>query len=184
MTENDRHLDIVIVEDDDAVARTWAGYIDMAAPRMNVTVTVHFCTTASDAIELFSSLDRIHGAILDVQLPDGSGLDLIASLRRHHPKAYVVVCSELKDVQLVMCAYTSHANVCLPKPFSFSCVRELVHHTVVQAGLPVENSVRLREVVEELPFTDAPQEGRLVEVARHDQRQDCQEVGRAPDDRG
>ena len=58
--------------------------------------------------------------LLDLRLPDGSGLDLLATLKARVPSLRVVVISGLGDQQTIQEAFQRGASDYLTKPFDFS----------------------------------------------------------------
>jgi DNA-binding response OmpR family regulator len=83
---------VLLVEDDDLVsdamyrALVRAGYLVMTA------------ATGHDAIGLLRTpLSPIDVVLLDIQLPDVSGIDLCARFRELHPNLPVVVCTGCTD---------------------------------------------------------------------------------------
>ncbi len=80
----------VLVVDDDRTARRLL--------RLALELTGATVIEASSLAEADAALDaRLGGVILDRRLPDGDGLDLLASIRRKAPGARVVVCSNVDD---------------------------------------------------------------------------------------
>ena len=92
----DRQPTVLVVEDDelmrDAIARTLAhqGYLVLTAP------------TGHDAVGMVrNEVGPIDVVLLDVHLPDVSGVDLCARLRELRPDLPVVVCSGKAEPQEV-----------------------------------------------------------------------------------
>jgi two-component system response regulator RegA len=61
-------------------------------------------------------------AVLDLRLPDGSGLDLIPLLREHHPQARVVVLSGYASIPTAIDAIKLGATYYLAKPVDADAV--------------------------------------------------------------
>lgn len=59
--------------------------------------------------------DDIHLAILDIDLPDGNGLDLLDQLRERHPTIAAVILSAHTDRDLVLSALDRGASGFIPK---------------------------------------------------------------------
>ncbi|MCG8602214.1 MAG: response regulator transcription factor [Verrucomicrobiales bacterium] len=68
----------VIIVDDHPIMRMGLGQLVQSMDDVEV---VGEAGSSADAIELFESLDRVDLAIIDVSLPDRSGLELIKDLR-------------------------------------------------------------------------------------------------------
>lgn len=75
---------VLIVEDQPAMARALADYV-------GALVSVRVATTVRAATEILDSCESIAAAIVDVSLPDGNGLDLIAAIRPRWPLLPVLV---------------------------------------------------------------------------------------------
>lgn len=59
-----------------------------------------------------------HAAVLDVGLPDGSGLDLLSELKSRSPDLAVIVISGDDPVTISQAVIERKGNLFLPKPFS------------------------------------------------------------------
>lgn len=57
--------------------------------------------------------------VLDVKLPDGSGLDLLSTLKAQFPELRAIVISGVADEQTMQEAYERGASDCLSKPVDF-----------------------------------------------------------------
>ncbi len=75
---------VLIVEDQRAMARALRQYVGALAP-------VRLAETVSQARDILESGEEIAAAIVDVSLPDGNGLDLIAAVRPRFPLLPVLV---------------------------------------------------------------------------------------------
>jgi DNA-binding NarL/FixJ family response regulator len=78
--------------------------------------------------------------LLDLQLPDGSGLDLLALGRAQCPGIKVVVLSVFGDVQHVVRAIEQGADGYLLKGADAASVTTAIH-TVMQGGAPISPAV-------------------------------------------
>jgi CheY-like chemotaxis protein len=76
-------------------------------------------STGKTAHELIVSQDQLPMAIVDMKLPDMSGLDLIVELRKKFPKAYLVVASMYDERMTIDKAFAAGCNVYLVKPHGF-----------------------------------------------------------------
>jgi two-component system response regulator RegA len=83
--------------------------------------TVTLAASVTEARALLPGLLVTH-AVLDLRLPDGSGLDLIPQLREHHPQARVVVLSGYASIPTAIDAIKLGATYYLAKPVDADAV--------------------------------------------------------------
>jgi len=76
-------------------------------------------STGKAALELIVLQDDLPMAIVDMKLPDMSGLDLIVELRKKFPKSYLVVASMYDERSTMDKAFAAGCNVYLVKPHGF-----------------------------------------------------------------
>lgn len=76
-------------------------------------------STGTAAHQLIGTQDDLPLAIVDMKLPDMSGLDLITELRQKFPKAYLVVASMYDERTTMDKAFVAGCNVYLVKPHGF-----------------------------------------------------------------
>jgi two-component system, OmpR family, phosphate regulon response regulator PhoB len=86
------HPTVLIVEDDEATR------FAMARVLVGQDYTVLTAATGRDAVAILSDpAGPVHVVLLDVHLPDVSGVDLCARLRESQPRLPIVVCSGEAD---------------------------------------------------------------------------------------
>lgn len=110
----------VIVEDDLHVAAVHRGYLE----RLGGFVVVGEARTVESAVGLIEGA-HVDLVLLDIYLPDGSGLDVLrrvrASARSH---VDVIAITAARDVETLRSALQGGALHYLVKPFDFSAFRE------------------------------------------------------------
>lgn len=121
---------------------------------------------ASDAGHALATIERhpdLDLVLLDLMLPDGSGLLLLHDLRERFPMLPVIVVSALEDQNTVRRAIQAGANGFVAKSSTSDVLLDAIH-AVLAGGLFVHDvddaAARPREVrqpgtVEELDLTDA-----------------------------
>ena len=102
---SDTDLTVLVVEDDFRVANMHAGIVE-AMPGFTVSATVNTVAAARKA----SPVDL---ALVDVYLPDGSGIDLIRDLRCDS-----IVLSAATEADTIRAAIAAGALGYLVKPFA------------------------------------------------------------------
>lgn len=71
------------------------------------------------ALELVADLPELALAIVDMEVPDVTGLELTSRLRRHFPAACIVVATMHDEPSLMESAFTRGCDVFLVKPHGF-----------------------------------------------------------------
>jgi response regulator of citrate/malate metabolism len=105
---------VLIVDDDFMVARIHAGFVERTAGFEVAGVA----RTGEEALELVSSLDP-DLILLDVHLPDISGLDVLDRLRRDGHEVAVVIVTAERGAPAVRAALHGGAMQYLVKPFEY-----------------------------------------------------------------
>ena len=118
--------DLLLVEDDPAVRQTLADCL------RELGCVVEEAATASRAMARIGDRRRpISAAIIDLELPDGSGLALLEALRGSHRDALAIVASGYIGEKALQRITADAQAVILPKPFS----GEDLHRLLVELGL-------------------------------------------------
>ena len=82
-------------------------------------LTVRGAASGADALEKVADVDNLALAVVDMQLPDMSGLRLITELRSKFPNACLVFATMYDDVSLMEKAFTNGCDIFLVKPHGF-----------------------------------------------------------------
>lgn len=75
--------------------------------------------TGSQALKLVADLPALPLAIVDMKLPDTTGLELAVKLRQHFPDTYLVVATMLDERSLIEQSFAAGCNAFLVKPHGF-----------------------------------------------------------------
>jgi DNA-binding NtrC family response regulator len=152
---------VLIADDDSAVAATLARYL---------TVRGWQTSTVGSATELFTrGIEDVQAVVLDMRLPDASGLDVLAELRRRGSDVPVLIVSGFLDARSTIAAMRQGAIDALEKPVDTRYLEELLSRAIdrapetepVQGPSPLVGRSRamrlLREQVAKLSqFRDLP----------------------------
>jgi PAS domain S-box-containing protein len=130
---------VLIVDDDRALAESLAEVIGVLG------LEAAFVLTGRDAL-IRAERGAIAVAIVDVRLPDASGLDLVRGIQERSPFAQVVVVTGDTAVEPAIAAVKGGAFAYLIKPFATETLVETVRQGVAKAGL-LREQARLREAL-------------------------------------
>ena len=146
-------IEVLIVDDDFMVARIHTGFVERT-PGFTVTGTAR---TGAEALEAAARLQP-DLVLLDVYLPDVSGLDLLGDLREAAPEIDVLVISAAREADTVRRALRGGIVHYLMKPFSYDDLRvRLEHYQQAYAAMAGEQ-------------TDQADVDRVFSVTRTDRR--------------
>jgi len=106
----------------------------------------HQATTAADGLRVLRD-EEIDVVLLDLMLPDRSGLDLLPEIKTYDPHLPVVVITAYSSVESAIEAMRLGAFHYVPKPFKNEEVLHLVHRAAERRSLLVEN-LQLRSRLE------------------------------------
>ncbi|RJL26621.1 response regulator [Bailinhaonella thermotolerans] len=112
-------IKVLVVDDDFMVARIHTGYVSRV-PGFTVVGTAH---TGADAVAQVAA-ERPDLVLLDIYLPDMSGLDVLRELRAQARPVDVLVITAARDVASVRAAMQGGAVHYLIKPFAASALAD------------------------------------------------------------
>ena len=116
-------IDVLIVDDDFMVAKIHRGFVERTAGFQVVGVAHNGAEALAQAEALQPDL-----VLLDVYLPDTSGLDLLQELREAAPELDVLVISAAREAETVRRALRGGIVHYLMKPFTYEDLRERLEH--------------------------------------------------------
>src|SRR3954469_14906428 len=129
-------IEVLVVDDDFMVAKIHTGFVERTH---GFTVTGVAHTGAQALVEA----ERLQPdlVLLDVYLPDMSGLDLLGALREAAPEVDVLVISAAREADTVRRALRGGIVHYLMKPFTYDDLRvRLEHYQQAYAGLSSEQA--------------------------------------------
>ena len=114
---------VLVVDDDFMVARVHGGFVGRV-PGFAVVGVAHNGAAALDAVaELAPDL-----VLLDIHLPDMSGIEVLRRLREQQPDVDVLVISAAQEVDTVRTALRGGVVHYLLKPFDQNALRDRLEH--------------------------------------------------------
>ena len=135
-------LPILLIDDDDVFAQT----LGRALGRRGYVVTV--CTSTTEAKEVIERTAP-ERAVVDLRLPDGSGLCLVSALKKHNPFTNIVVLTGYGSIASAVEAMKLGAKNYLCKP---------VDADAVVAAFADESPEAAEEAAEAETDGDAPEQ--------------------------
>lgn len=124
---------ILIVEDESALAALYSAYLE------GESFDVSVATTGAQGMALLSEAN-FHAVVMDVQLPDANGIDLVGSIKSQHPDTAIIVISAHGSVNMSVEAMRAGADDFLVKPFSGSRLRTTLSNVLKTQTLQTQVS--------------------------------------------
>ncbi|MGF1657500.1 MAG: response regulator [Verrucomicrobiales bacterium] len=122
-------MKILVLEDNDLFRRMLATHLERIAPGHRVLTA----GTVKEALEI-SQDSSIRLFILDIHLPDGTGLDVLSQVRESHPQSCAVVMTSSPQAELREAAQRFGALHFLTKPIQLKRFTDLVHTLLENPG--------------------------------------------------
>lgn len=148
----------VLIVDDQAAARAW---LSRAVGLVSADAKVHVAQLVREAIQILND-NSIDLALVDLGLPDASGLEILRWLRQRQPQAICVVASVFDDDEHLFAALRLGAQGYLLKDQAQDTLAESLH--AVLAGQPALSPGIARRVLlhfssgEPPPVPEAPKQ--------------------------
>ncbi len=154
---------ILLLEDDAALGQGIRFALE------NEGIQVELCTALSQAQSIVPSKD-FDLLILDVNLPDGSGLDLLGNVR-HCQSAVPVILLTANDLETdIVVGLESGADDYITKPFSLAVLRARVN-AQLRRGTPMQRAtVELEGFSFDFKWMEFRKNGQLIELSKTEQR--------------
>ena len=153
---------ILLLEDDAALGQGVRFALE------NDGVQVELCTALSQAQSILPGKD-FDLLILDVNLPDGSGLDLLRDVRRRSGVPVILLTANDLETDIVV-GLESGADDYITKPFSLAVLRARVN-AQLRHGTPVQTAaVELEGFSFDFTWMEFRKNGQLIELSKTEQR--------------
>ena len=119
----------VFIADDSRVV------VERLADLLKEVPGVQLVGRANDVPEAIHSIVKTNpdAVILDLQMPGGSGLDVLRSIRRSHPSVWVVICTNYPYPQYREECIAAGANYFLDKSAEFEKIPEILRDLTKKA---------------------------------------------------
>ena len=153
---------ILLLEDDAALGQGIRFALE------NDGVQVELCTALSQAQSILPGKD-FDLLILDVNLPDGSGLDLLRDVRRRSGVPVILLTANDLETDIVV-GLESGADDYITKPFSLAVLRARVN-AQLRRGTPVRTAtVELEGFSFDFEWMEFRKNGQPIELSKTEQR--------------
>ncbi len=156
----DNRVRVLVIDDHEIVRR---GVVDVVDADPQLTVVAE-AGTVLDAIRRAAAV-RPDVAIVDLKLPDGTGIDVVRALRKDHPEIRCVVLTSFDDDQAVEAALDAGASAFVLKSVRGTEIADVVRKVAAGKVLLDERSVARRRAGHHDP-TEAltPTEKKVLEL--------------------
>lgn len=154
---------ILLLEDDTALGQG----IRLALAHDGVGVET--CAAVSQARSLLSDADY-DLLILDINLPDGSGLELLQELRRRHIETPAILLTANDLETDIVTGLESGADDYITKPFSLAVLRARVNAQLRRGAPAPASAFELDGFSFDFQWMEFRKNGRLIELSKTEQR--------------
>lgn len=153
---------VLLLEDDLALGTG----IQMALRSETLTVTL--CRTLAEARRILDG-QRFDLLVLDVNLPDGSGLSLLREVRRAGDVPVILLTANDLELDIVT-GLEQGADDYITKPFSLAVLRARVH-AQLRRGAPVQRAVYEQDGFRfDFDHMEFRRDGQWIELSRTEQK--------------
>jgi two-component system response regulator HydG len=125
---------ILVIEDDLTFSRILVGFLSRQG------FTVENANKGSDGIRLFAN-SNIELVLLDYRLPDTTGLDVLAEIKKERPRTQVIIMTSFSDIRTAVKAMQMGAFEYITKPVNpdelLMVVNQALHHYGSRSGASV-----------------------------------------------
>jgi response regulator of citrate/malate metabolism len=148
-------ISVLIVEDDPLIAEAHRTYVTRL-DGFSVTAVAHTARdamrAAAEAVAAGSPVDLV---LLDIGLPDASGIALASGLSGLRPAPDVIAITSERDLEMVRAAVAHGAVTYLLKPFTFAAFRDRMeryrrYRTALPAGTDAASQAEVDRALAEL----------------------------------
>lgn len=156
----ERDIRVMIIDDHEVVRRGIAEIVD----RADGLSVVAEAGSVAEAVRR-AELVRPEVLLVDLQLPDGTGIDIIAALREKLPEARPIVLTSFDDDDALAAALNAGAKAYLLKTVRGAEIAEVVKAVAAGRTLLDERTVTRRRADHEDPTADlTPSERKVLDL--------------------
>ncbi len=116
---------LLIVDDEELILKSLKKFFEK---KENIETIVF--SNPKNALEYIEK-DKVHIALLDIQMPEMNGIDMLREIKMIDPLVQVIIMTAYSSLNRILMAFELGANDYIIKPFkSLDFVGEIVEHTV------------------------------------------------------
>jgi two-component system nitrogen regulation response regulator GlnG len=115
-------------------------------------------TNPRDVVAAFDAGEAPQALVSDIRMPGGSGIDLLAEVKRRHPGLPVIIMTAFSDLDSAVSAFQGGAFEYLPKPFDIGTAVELIRRAVAESEREAVAEAKSGELPEMLGQASAMQD--------------------------
>ncbi|TFV60962.1 response regulator [Mycobacterium sp. PS03-16] len=148
-------ISVLIVEDDALIAEAHRTYLSRL-PGFTTTAVAHTARDAMRAVaEAAATGQPIDLVLLDLGLPDASGIALASGLSGVQPAPDIIAITSERDLEMVRAAVSHGALAYLLKPFTFAAFRDRLeryrrYRSALPAGTDAASQAEVDRALDEL----------------------------------
>jgi len=159
----------ILLVEDDAAGRF--GFVRYFSKEGYAVAEAADLAEASEAV----TTERFDAIIVDINLPDGSGIDFIERVRMSDSTTPIIVTTGIGDIPLAVDAMRRGADNFLTKPIDNSALAVFLHKTLEIGELKRRQVARLRlePRADDTPFGNDPAMATILDHARIAASNDC-----------
>lgn len=131
---------VLVIDDDETIHRLFTYHLEQWGFQSTSTATL---AEARKKLQV----ERFELVLLDISLPDGSGTDFLAEVRKSWPRMQVIMVSAHGDIEMAMDCVRNGAFDFVPKPMDLDRLEVSVRNAVKLAQSETEITV-LRDLVD------------------------------------
>jgi len=146
MPQKNANEQILVVDDDEAIR--WA----LREALQSWGFVSNEAATVDDAVKQFKA-EMPAAVLLDIDLPDGSGLDLLRELKREHPESIVIMITGNVQVENSISALRGGAYDFIAKPINLEELRVTIRNALEARHLRKEVAQVRKERAREFNFS-------------------------------
>ncbi|WP_422745248.1 response regulator [Mycobacterium sp. WMMD1722] len=152
-------ISVLIVEDEPLIAEAHRSYLSRLAG-FTVAAVAHTARDAMRSAAEAAASDRpIDLVLLDIGLPDASGISLASGLSGLRPPPDIIAITSERDLEMVRAAVSHGALAYLLKPFTFAAFRDRLeryrrYRMALPAGTDAASQTEVDRALAELRVTD------------------------------